>query len=155
MGLKKSIPLSTTAQLPIPNIKELLFHNETLGITIPLHVNLRLRGFLTTIGLTLSNPSKILLQANDILCSIYGLTGGNQKMIAQKFMEPTTVEPIQQDYLETQILIPYIKIFTSGTKRIFPDWFVIKIQGNFSIAGVNQFIPVSIDATISPHLFRF
>ncbi|MCX6662455.1 MAG: hypothetical protein NTY91_07905 [Euryarchaeota archaeon] len=154
MGIDKSIALTATAQLPIPDIKELLFHNESLGITISLDVKLRLSGFLTTIGLTLYNPSKIPLQANDLLCSIYGLTDGNQKMIAQKLMEPTSVEPTQQNYLETQLRIPYLKIFTSGTKKIFPDWFVIQIEGNFSLAGVNQSIPVSINATINPHLVR-
>lgn len=154
MGITKSITLSTTAQLPIPDIKELLFHNESLGITLSLDVKLRVRGFLTTIGLTLYNPSKIPLQANDVLCSIYGATGENKKLIAEKPMEPATLEPKQQDFLETQILIPYLKLLTAGTRRIFPDWFVIRIQGNFSIAGVNQSIPVSIDATISPRLIR-
>ena len=154
MGIKKSIALATTAQLPIPDIKELLFNNESLGITISLDVKLRLRGFLTTIGLTLKNPSKIPLQANDLICSIYGLTGETQKMIAQKPMEATTLESNKQDYLETQLLIPYIKLLNSGIKKILPDWFVIRIQGNFSIAGVTQSIPVSIDATINPHLIR-
>lgn len=154
MGIDKTIELSTMAQIPIPDIKELLFHNESLGITISLDVKVQVRGFLTTIGLTLYNPSKIPLQANDLLCSIYGLTGGHQKMIAQKSMEPTSVEPIEVDYLEAQLLVPYIKIFTSGTKKIFPDWFVIEIEGNFSLVGVNQSIPVSINATINPHLLR-
>jgi LEA14-like dessication related protein len=154
IGIDKTIELSTMAQIPIPDIKELLFHNESLGITISLDVKVRVRGFLTTIGLTLYNPSKIPLQANDLLCSIYGLTGGHQKMIAQKSMEPTSVEPIEVDYLEAQLLVPYIKIFTSGTKKIFPDWFVIQIEGNFSLVGVNQSIPVSINATINPHLLR-
>ena len=154
MGIDKTIELSTMAQLPIPDIKELLFHNKSLGITISLDVKVRVRGFLTTIGLTLYNPSKIPLQANDLLCSIYGLTGGHEKMIAQKSMEPTSVEPIEVDYLEAQLLVPYIKIFTSGTKKIFPDWFVIEIEGDFSLAGVNQSIPVSINATINPHLLR-
>ena len=154
MGIDKVISLSTTAHLPIPEIKDLLFHNESLGITISLDMKLRLRGFLTTIGLALSNPSKIPLQAHDLLCSIYGLTGENKKIIAQEVMEPGIVEPTQQEYIETQLLIPYIKIFTSGTKKILPDWFVIKIDGNFSIAGVDQSIPVSIDATINPHLIR-
>lgn len=153
MGVDTTIPLSATAHLLVPEIKELLFQNESLGITISLDVKLRLRGFLATIGLTLSNPSNIPLQANDLLCSIYGLTGEQQKMIAQKFMEPATIEPTQ-NYLETQLLIPYLKIFTSGTKTILPDWFVIQIAGNFTIAGVNQSIPVSLDATINPHLLR-
>jgi len=154
MGIDKSIALSATAQLPIPDIKELLFHNESLGITLSLDVKLRFSGFLTIIGLTFYNPSKIPLQANDLLCSIYGLTGENQKMIAQKLMEPVTVEPTQQNYLEVQLLIPFIKIFTSGTKKIFPDWFVIQIEGDFSLAGVNQTIPVILNATINPHLLR-
>jgi|GEM_PF-3180141 len=154
MGIDKVIPLQAAVTLPVPDIKDLLFKNESLGITISLDVKLRLTGILTTIGLTLYNPSKIPLQANDLLCSIYGLTGENQKMIAQKLMEPATVEPIQQNHLETQLLIPYRKIFTSGTKTLLPDWFVIQIKGNFSIAGVTQTIPVSLDATINPHLLR-
>ncbi|MBN2599134.1 MAG: hypothetical protein JXA75_01235 [Candidatus Thermoplasmatota archaeon] len=153
MGVYKSIALLATAQLQVPDIKELLFHNESLGIRISLDVKVRLRGLLTTIGLTLSNPSKIPLQANDLLCSISGVTGNQQKMIAQKIMEPVTIEPIQ-DYLETQLIIPYVKILTSGTKKILPDWFVIQIEGNFSLVGVNQSIPVKLDATINPHLLR-
>lgn len=152
MGIDKTIPLSATAQLFIPDIKELLFQNESLGITLSLEAKIRLRGFLTTIGLALYNPSKIPLQAHDLMCSIYGLTGKNEKLIAQKPMEASTLEPERQDFLETQILLPYLKMVTAGTGKLFPDWFVIRLQGNFSIAGVNQSIPVSIDATISPHL---
>jgi hypothetical protein len=154
MGIDKTIELSTMAQLPIPDIKELLLHNESLGITISLDVKVRVRGFLTTIGLTLYNPSKLPLQANDLICRIYGLTGGYQKMIAQKSMGPTSVELIEVDHIEAQLLIPYIKIFTSGMKKIFPDWFVIQIEGNFSLVGVNQSIPVFINATINPHFLR-
>lgn len=152
MGIDKTIPLSATAQLFIPDIKELLFQNESLGITLSLEAKIRLRGFLTTIGLALYNPSKIPLQAHDLMCSIYGLTGENEKLIAQKPMEASTLEPERQDFLETQILLPYLKMVTAGTGKLFPDWFVIRLQGNFSIAGVNQAIPVSIDATISPRL---
>jgi LEA14-like dessication related protein len=154
MGFNKAIPLSAIAQLPIPDIKQLLFGNESLGITISLDAKIRASGFLTTIGLTLYNPSKIPLEANDMLCSIYGLTGENLKMIAQQLMEPSTLESKKQDYLETQVLIPYLKLLTAGTQKILPDLFVIRIQGNFSIAGVNQSIPVSLDATINPHLIQ-
>ena len=154
MGINKAIPLSAIAQLPIPDINELLFGNESLGITISLDAKIRASGFLTTIGLTLYNPSNIPLEANDMLCSIYGLTGENQKMIAQQPMGPSTVESKKQDYLETQVLIPYLKLLTAGTQKILPDWFVIRIQGNFSIAGVTQSIPVSLDATINPHLIQ-
>jgi LEA14-like dessication related protein len=154
MGINKAIPLSAIAQLPIPDIKQLLFGNESLGITISLDAKIRASGFLTTIGLTLYNPSNIPLEANDMLCSIYGLTGENQKMIAQQPMGPSTVESKKQDYLETQVLIPYLKLLTAGTQKILPDLLVIRIQGNFSIAGVNQSIPVSLDATINPHLIQ-
>lgn len=152
MGIDESLALSASAQLLVPDIKELLFQNESLGITLSLEAKIRLRGFLATIGLTLSNPSKIPLQAHDLICSIYGLTGENKKLIAQKPMEPSMLEPEKQDFLETQILLPYLKLVTAGTRKLFPDWFVIRLQGNFSIAGVNQSIPVSIDATISPRL---
>jgi LEA14-like dessication related protein len=154
MGINKSIALSAAAYLTVPDIKQLLFQNESLGITISLDAKLRPRGFLTTIGLRLANPSKIPLQANDLLCTIYGLTGENKKIIAQKLMESVNLQATTQDYLETQLLVPYLKLFTSGTKKIFPDWFVIKVEGNFSLIEVNQSIPVSIDATISPHLLR-
>ena len=154
MGIYKSIALSAAAYLIVPEIRQLLFHNESLDIILSIDAKLRLRGFLTTIGLRLSNPSKIPLQANDLLCSIYGITGETKKIIAQKNMVPATLEPTIQNYLETQLLVSYVKLFTSGIKKIFPDWFVIQIEGSLSIAGVNQSIPVSINATINPHLLR-
>ena len=133
-------------------VTELLFGNESLGITISLDTKIQINGFLTTIGLALYNPSNIPLQANDLLCSVYGLTGNDQKMIAEKPMEASTLASKQHDYLETQILIPYIKLLTAGTTKILPDWFVIRIQGNFSIVGVQQSIPVTLYATINPHI---
>lgn len=154
MGIYKSIALSAAAYLIVPEIRQLLFHNESLDIILSIDAKLRLRGFLTTIGLRLSNPSKIPLQANDLLCSIYGITGESKKIIAQKNMVPATLEPTIQNYLETQLLVSYVKLFTSGIKKIFPDWFVIQIEGSLSIVGVNQSIPVSINATINPHLLR-
>ncbi|MBN1281186.1 MAG: DUF3712 domain-containing protein [Candidatus Thermoplasmatota archaeon] len=154
MGLTKAIGLSASAHLIVPNITELLFHNESLVISITLDAKLRLRGVLATIGLRLSNPSKIPLQAHDMLCSIYGLTGENKKMIVQQPMEACTIEPQNQNCAETEVRIPYIKFFTSGTRHIFPEWFVIEIKGNFSIEGVYQSIPVSLDANINPTLFR-
>ena len=152
MGIKKSIALAATAQLAIPDIQELLFGNESLGITISLDTKIQINGFLTTIGLALYNPSNIPLQANDLLCSVYGLTGNDQKMIAEKPMKASTLASKQHDYLETQILIPHIKLLTAGTTKILPDWFVIRIQGNFSIVGVHQSIPVTLYATINPHI---
>ena len=154
MGIDKSIAVTTEAYLIMPEIRQLLFHNDSLGITLSLNPKLRLRGIRTTIGLRLSNPSKIPLQAHDLLCTVYGLTGENKKIIIQRLLEPVNLDAETQDYLETQILISYMKLFTSGTKKIFPDWFVIQIEGNFSIARVTQSIPVSIDATINPHLLR-
>jgi LEA14-like dessication related protein len=154
MGINKTIELHALAQLSVPNIKELLFKNKSLGITISLDAKLRFIGFLTTIGLTLYNPNKIPLQANDLLCSIYGLNGENKKMIGQTLMKSATVEPIQQNHLEAQLIIPYRTLFTSGIKTILPKQFVIQIDGDFSIAGVAQTIPVLLVATINPHLLR-
>jgi hypothetical protein len=114
---------------------------------------LRARGVLCTIEFAIYNPSKIPLDARNLMCSIFRLDKNETHLLGQQNMNPCTIEPKNKVCLSTQILIPYSKFLFSGTRRILPDWFILTIEGNFSISGVNRSLPISITGNLSPHLF--
>jgi hypothetical protein len=88
----------------------------------------------------------------NIKCIIYGLTGENKKIIAEKDMKPCLVLSKNEVCISTQIRIPYLKLIFSGTGRIFPEFFGLSLEGNFAINGTKQIIPISINGYINPHL---
>ena len=50
--------------------------------------------------------------------------------------------------------IPYLKFFLTGSLKILPDWIILRIDGNFSIAGTRQAFPISLNAYVDPHLIK-
>jgi hypothetical protein len=66
-------------------------------------------------------------------------------------MESCTIPSKNEVCIKTEVTIPYISLITSGNNKIFPEWFVITIEGSFSINGTDQYIPISFNGYISPH----
>ena len=153
-GLSQSIKLSTLAVIDVPNLSDLLnLNNDSFDFSLFGEFKIRLRGLITMVNFKVFNPSNIPLEAKDIKCIIYGVTGENKKLIAEKDMKPCVVISKKEVCISTQIRIPYLKLIFSGTGRIFPEYFGISLEGNFAINGTNQMIPISINGYISPHLF--
>lgn len=153
-GLSQSLKISTLAVIYVPNLSELLnLNNDSFDFSLFGEFKIRLRGLITNVNFKIFNPSKIPLEAKDMKCIIYGVTGENKKIIAEKDMNPCVVLSKNEVCISTQIRVPYLKLLFSGTGRIFPEFFGIRMEGNFAINGTNQMIPISINGYISPHLF--
>ncbi len=153
-GIIQSINLSANANLIVPNLQDLLnLKNESMDFTIAGEFKLRFRGVLTNIKFSVYNPSNIPLEAKNLVCKIYGATGEDLKIIAENEMESCLIESKQKVCVGTDLVMPYLKILTSGTKRIIPEWFYLKIEGDFSIENTEQNIPISINGYVDPHLF--
>jgi LEA14-like dessication related protein len=154
-GLNQSLTLATSAVIEIPNLSDLLkLNNDTFDFSLFGEFKIRLRGITTVVDLKVFNPSNIPLEIQDIKCIIYGITGDNKKVIAEKDMESCNVSSKNEVCISTQIRIPYLKLIFSGTGRILPEWFGIRLEGNFAINGTNQVIPISINGFIDPYFFR-
>jgi LEA14-like dessication related protein len=153
-GMTQSLPVSAHAELGVPDLAELLLLNESLDFTLFGEFKFRLRGIITTVNFKVFNPSKIPLNATDLLCSVYGVSNNKTKLIAQKSMEPCTIGAKNEVCLITDLNIKYLKLLLSGTGKIFPDILSISISGNFTIEGTVQYIPISLNAYIDLHLLR-
>jgi len=152
-GIKKSIPFSVDIQFLVPDPITLLSLNETFNFILSGNFKLRAQGILCTIEFTIYNPSKIPLDARNLICTIFRFDDNKTRLLGTQNMSPCTVEPKNKVCVSTQILLPYSTFLFSGTHRILPDWFILTIKGNFSISGVNRSLPFAITGNLSPHLF--
>jgi LEA14-like dessication related protein len=152
-GITKALPFSTDVQLIVPDPATLLSLNGTFDFILSGDFKLRVRGALCNIEFTINNPSKIPLDARDLVCRLYRFDNNATRLLGQQNLTPCTIEPKNKVCLGAQILLPYSKFLFSGTRRILPDWFILTIDGNFSISGVNRSLPISITGYLSPHLF--
>ena len=153
-GLSQSLNLSTLAVIDVPNLSDLLnLNNDSFDFSLLGEFKIRLRGLITIVHFRVFNPSNIPLEVKDIKCIIYGVTGENKKIIAEKEMTPCMVPSKNEVCISTELRISYLKLIFSGAGKIFPELFALRLEGNFAINGTNQIIPISINGYISPHLF--
>jgi len=152
-GIKKSIPFSVDIQFIVPDPGTLLSLNDTFNFILSGDFKLRARGVLCTIEFTIYNPSKVPLDARNLICSIFRFDNNKTRLLGTQNMSPCTIEPKNEVCVSTQIRLPYSTFLFSGAHRILPDWFILTIKGNFSISGVNRSLPFAITGNLSPHLF--
>lgn len=153
-GVSKNISFSTDTSFSIPDIKSFIFVNESVDISLPVHFKFTPSGIVATVGLRFYNPSEIPLVAEDLVYSISRVDNEIISVLGEEKMESYEITPKEAVYIKTQILIPYVNYLFSGSLRILPDWIVLKISGNFSIAGTRQVIPISLNAYFDPHFLR-
>ncbi len=153
-GFEKIINISTKTEFKIPDIKELLLINDTMDFSLSGEFKLKLNGLLTKVGFKVYNPSNIPLKANDLICYISSYIDNETKPIVQSDMEECTIPSKNEVCIKTELTIPYISLISSGNNKIFPEWFIITIEGNFAIEGTDQYIPISFNGFISPNFFN-
>jgi hypothetical protein len=152
-GITKDISLTSSAQLFIPDIAEILhLTNKSLEVSLAAEFKMRLRGLLTNVKLGINNPTTIPLEAQNLMCSIYGVTGENEKLIVEQSMQSCSIGSQNEVCLSTNLSIPYLKLLFSGTNQFIPEWIRILITGDFSLQGTRQTLPLSVSAYIDPHI---
>ena len=155
VGIKESIPVSIQATLAVPKLSDLLFNNDTMDFSVIGEFKVRLRGIVTTVGFRVYNPSDLPIETQGLHCEILGLTGeDNYKLIVEKPMDDCEIPSHQEICVTTELVIPYVKLLQSGTQRLLPTWFILRIEGNITIQDTNQMIPITLNGYIDPHLLR-
>ncbi len=151
-GLYQKVELSTVTSVKIPNIQEFIFQNQTIDFYIPVQIKLTLKGILINLGFKFFNPSNIPLIANNLNCSVFRLDGEKFTLLGEKSMDPCELSPQNTVCVKTQVTIRYIKYLSTIVGKILPDWLVIKIKGDFSIAGTRQVFPITLNAYVDPNI---
>jgi len=153
-GLNKSINISAIAEIDVPDISQFLFLDEIMDISISADFNLRLNGVETIVGLKIYNPTEIPFQAMNLVCSVSGSTDNKSILIAEGPMNPCDLGSQKESCIKTTIIMKYVNIIKSGGDKLIPDWYIIRIVGDFSIKNTNQIIPISINAYVDPNLLN-
>lgn len=153
-GINKSISFSTDAYFDIPNIKEFIFYNETVDFGMPIQLKLTLKGISGTIGFRAYNPSNVPFVADNLVCSIYRLDGDKKTLLGQERMDACEISPKNKICVQTEINVPYYKFLFSGSIRLLPDWIILRIEGDFSIAGTRQTLPISLEGFVDPRILK-
>jgi LEA14-like dessication related protein len=145
-GATENISFSVKSLVHIPDIKSFAFSNDPLDFSMPIQYRLTPRGILVTIGLRIYNPSEVEIVAKNLVCTISRIDNNKISFLGQEKMESCKITGKEAACIETQILIPYTKYLFSGSKKLLPDWILLNIEGDFSIAGTRQLIPFSLNA---------
>ncbi len=154
-GITQSLNISASAVIDIPDLIQLLnLENDSFDFSLYGEFKLRARGAMTTITFVVHNPSKVPLITKDMVCYIYGVTGDEKKVVVEQLMEPSEIAAEDDVSIEAKLRIPYLKLLTSGTGKIFPQWIAIVLEGYLAFEDTNQAIPVSINGVLDPHVFR-
>ena len=100
-GITQHITLIATSSAIIPDLAELLnLQNQSLEVSLAAEFKIRFRGLLTTVRLKINNPTNIPLEATNLVCSINGVTGEEEKIIVEQLMMPCMVgSPVSYTHL--------------------------------------------------------
>lgn len=153
-GINKSVSFSTAVDVTVPDITEFLLLNETIDFKLPVQFKLRPNGLLGTVGFSIYNPSNIPLIGKNLLCSIYRQDGDQRTLLGQKHMSACQIPSKQEVCVKTEILMPYRTVLFAEKGQVIPNNLILQIEGDFSLAGTRQVLPISIEAFVDPHLFR-
>ncbi len=151
-GLNKNISFSTDTSIIIPDIKDFVFRGKELDFEIPVQIKLKINGILCNVGFSMYNPSNVSIIGKNLNCSIYRQDNEYQTLIGKKLMDSCEFHSGERICVKTEINIPYIDYLSSGSFKLIPDWIILRIEGNFYIAGTNQSFPLALNAYIDPNV---
>jgi len=150
----KTLSLSTDMKVFIPDIADFIFHNEAINIEILLQLKIKLRGVLAIVGFKVFNPSEIPIIGKNLVYRIYRIDDDSPTLLVEQNMDPYEISPKTEILVNEEILITYRKFFLSAGFKLLPNWIKIQVEGDLSIAGTRQTLPISINAYFDPHLIR-
>jgi LEA14-like dessication related protein len=151
-SLMARLPISANLSINVPDIKELIFGNTPIDFILNADFKLTVRGINCCFGFQLYNPSNITIIAQNLVCSVLALNQDTYVLLGENIMQSCTALPGNEGCVQTNITIPYIHFLRSIPRKIRPDFIVLKIEGDLSIAGTRQSVPISLNAYISPYL---
>lgn len=153
-GISKNISFSTDTSLTIPNLKDFVFGEEQIDFRIPVQFKLTLKGILSNVGFSIYNPSNISLMGDNLICKIYRMDNEKMTLLGQEAMEICNIAPQERICVKTQMIIPYSKYLFSGSFKLIPDWIILRIEGDFHIAGTKQAFPIALNAYVDPNVIK-
>lgn len=145
-------PFYTTAKVNVPDISSFILNNNRLVIALSADFNASLSGLYMNVGFKLNNPTAIPLRIPDLDIMVHRIDNDTKTIIAQDTLRNCKLEAENETCLQTTFKLPvfsFLPVIGDG----IPDWFLLSIIGNFTIADSNQQIPVQLNGYLSGDFF--
>jgi len=151
IGINKTLPFALYFEVAVPDFLKLLDLNRPFMFNLTGNFKIKLRGVVCYIDFAIYNPSKIPLEARDLVCSLYRMDKNTSRLLGRQNMSACALEPKQEECVGVTLLLTYRQFLFSGAKQILPDWFILTITTNISLSGINRSLPVAVTGYLEPH----
>lgn len=152
-GINKSIPFFIDAHINIPRLDDILNLDAPTDAIIESDMKATLRGFTSNMTLEVNNPNKIGLIARDVIFSIYRVDGDETELVGRSIIEEAIVGAEDKTEIQTEILLPYLKLFFSRGKGFLPDALLVLIRANITVPGIDTHIWIGVSGYQDMHPF--
>lgn len=147
-GVSMDRTFTASAEMNIPDIASYLLDNERIEISLSADFDITISGVNMDVGFRLYNPMKIPLTASELDILIYRVDDETKTIIAEDYLQNCPLPPKNETCLKTTFKLPitsFLPVIGDG----IPDWFLLTLIGDFTIADSNQKIPVQINGYLS------
>ena len=153
-GLKKIIPFFADISLSIPQLSDLLTSKNPINISLIGNLKLTMRGLRADIEFNIYNPYVIAIAAQDLVCLLSKVDRNKTVVIGETALTSCVTSTSSTSCLDGQIIVPYFKLLFTKGQHLIPQYYKLTLQGNFSFQGINQSLPLSINAFLDVHFLR-
>lgn len=145
-------PFTASAEVNIPDISTFILNNERIEVSLSADFDMSLSGLNMNVGFNVYNPTDIPLSASELDIIIYRVDNNSETLIAQDTLRDCPISTQNETCLKTTFKLPllsFIPLIGDG----IPDWFLLTITGDFTIADSNQKIPIQLNGFLDGNIF--
>lgn len=151
-GISFDRPFTAATQINVPDIASFVMNNDHIEISLSADFDITASGIDMNVGFRLYNPMKIPLIASELGIIIYRVDEEARTIIAEDYLQNCPLPAENETCLNTTFRLPIISFLPVIGDGI-PDWFLLTLVGDFTIADSNQKIPVQINGFLSGNFF--
>ena len=153
-GMNKTLPITTTIDVGIPNFASFIPPYPPLELAISIDFVKTKGGLGGNMTLEVINPTKIPLIARDIVIDYYRVKKYQNTLVGVGPLGTGELVPESTTLFKGYIFLPYSKLINFTKGNLFPDMVFAQLRANISLSGVNLSIPVAIGSYVDIRLFR-
>lgn len=145
-------PFTASAEVNIPDISSFILNNKRIEVSLSADFDMSLSGLNMNVGFKVYNPTDIPLSASELDIIIYRVDNNSETLIAQDTLRDCPISTQNETCLKTTFKLPllsFIPLIGDG----IPDWFLLTITGDFTIADSNQKIPIQLNGFLDGNIF--
>jgi hypothetical protein len=151
-GVSKSLPFSSEIEITIPYLNELIPADKPLELELKPDLLLGPSGIKSAMTLEVKNPTKIPINATNLVVKYYGVKNNQKYYICEGSLGSGEFTPEATTYFQGETLLPYSKLLNLTGKIMFPDMIFAQLCANVSLSHTHLSISVAIGSYIDLEL---